>query len=96
MTFQRSHTSSFKSAFNVAETALGVGRGQLVDSSRCVVDACMPSKRASLQNAGRVQTQATDCTFAAIPGDGSIVTRGHAAFRGAGRGVYDQLEKFRV
>ena len=66
-----------------AETALGVGRGQLVDSSGSVLDACAQIKCAKLQNGdslvlhiGRAQVQATQASFAAILGDGLVVTLG--------------------
>ncbi|CAE7290395.1 unnamed protein product, partial [Symbiodinium sp. KB8] len=68
-----------------AQMALGVGAGRLVGSSGSVLDACAPIKRARLQNGdlltlhiNRVQVQAGRDAFAAILGDGSILTWGDA------------------
>ena len=64
-----------------AQTALGVGKGQLVDSSGIFLDASVPIKHARLQNGdsltlhiNRVQVEATYDALAAILADGSVVT----------------------
>ena len=82
-----------------AQIALGVGRGRLVGSSGSVLDASSPIKRARLQNGDsltlhitRVQVQACEYAFAAILGDGSVVTWGHAALGGDSSAVQDQLK----
>ncbi|CAE7222510.1 atzF [Symbiodinium sp. KB8] len=82
-----------------AQIALGVGRGRLVGSSRSVLDASSPIKRVRLQNGdlltvhiNRVQVQACRPSFAAILGDGSVVTWGGAAFGGDHSAVQDQLK----
>ena len=61
-----------------AETALEVGKGQLVHSSGRVLDVFAPVKHAGLQDDDslvlhmrRVQVQAARSTFAAVLGDGT-------------------------
>ena len=68
-----------------AQTALGVGTGRLVHSSGSVLHACSRIKDTELQNGDsltlhlcRVQIQACGDAFAAILGDGSVVTWGDA------------------
>ncbi|OLP81162.1 hypothetical protein AK812_SmicGene38329 [Symbiodinium microadriaticum] len=82
-----------------AQIALGVGRGRLVDSSGSVLDACAPIKCTRLQNGdlltlhiNRVQVQAARNSFAAILGDGSVVTWGSADNGGDSGAVQDQLK----
>ena len=71
-----------------AQIALGVGKGRLLDSSGVVLDGCAATKKARVQNGdsltlqvSRVQVQFTGYSFAAILGDGSVVTWG-AGFDG--------------
>ena len=66
-----------------AQTALEVGKGLLVDSSGSVLDACSSIKDARLQN-GDILTSAS--SFAAILGDGSVVTWGLAGYGGSEMG----------
>ena len=82
-----------------AQTALGVSRGRLVHSSGRLLDACSTIKDTELQNGDsltlqvhRVQIQACGGAFAAILGDGSVVTWNHAAFGGDSSAVQDQLK----
>ena len=82
-----------------AETALEVGKGRLVDSSGGVLDVDAPIKRARLQNGeslvlhiGRVQVNATYRAFAAVLGDGSVVTWGDAGQGGDSSAVQNQLK----
>ena len=81
-----------------AQIALGVGRGRLLDSSGCALDGCAPIKTTSVANGdsltlhlGRVQVQASRGAFAAILGDGSVVTWGGGDFGGDSRAVQGQL-----
>ncbi|OLQ02246.1 hypothetical protein AK812_SmicGene14935 [Symbiodinium microadriaticum] len=80
-----------------AQVALGVGKGRLLDSSGNVLDVCTPMKKARVQNGdsltfhiGRVQIQSTGSTFAAILGDGAVVTWGNTGSDSSA--VRDQLK----
>ena len=82
-----------------AQIALGVGRGRLVGSSGIVLDASASIKHAKLENGDvlmlqiqRIQVQASSQAFAAILGDGSVVTWGDAAAGGDSSAVQDQLK----
>ena len=82
-----------------AQIALGVGRGRLVCSSGSVLDACAPMRHTRLQNddfltlhINRVQVEACCRAFAAILGDGSVVTWGLADDGGDSSAVQDQLK----
>ncbi|OLP90809.1 hypothetical protein AK812_SmicGene27585 [Symbiodinium microadriaticum] len=82
-----------------AQIALGVGRGRLVDSSGSVLDASAPIKHAKLENGDvlmlqihRNQVQACHQAFAAILGDGSVVTWGRPDCGGDSSSVQDQLK----
>ena len=82
-----------------AQTALGVGRGCLLDAAGSVLDVRESIKRARLQSGdsltwhiNRVQVQATCQTFAAILGDGSVVTMGDASCGGHCSAVQGQLK----
>ena len=73
-----------------AQTALELGKGLLVDSSGSVLDACSSIKDARLQNGDiltlhikGIQVQASASSFAAILGDGSVVTWGLAGYGGS-------------
>ena len=76
-----------------AGTALGVGKGRLVDSSGGFLDAEMPIKRTRRRhgdslnlNISRVQVQANRAgSFAAIRGHASVLTRGDARHSGDSR-----------
>ena len=79
-----------------AQIALGVGRARLVDSSGSVLDASAPIKRARLQNGdlltlhvSTVAVQACHNAFAAILGDGSVVTWGNPVNGGDSSVVQD-------
>ena len=82
-----------------AQTALGVGNGRLVDSSRNVLDAGARIKDARVQKGdaltlhiSQVQVQASKLAFAAILGDGSVVTWGAAFCGGVSSSVQEQLK----
>ena len=82
-----------------AQTALGVGRGRLLDRSGNVLDECVPIKRARLQDGdsltlqiSRVQIQTSDFAIAALLGDGSVVTWGDAQYGGDNSAVKDLLK----
>ena len=82
-----------------AQTALGVGKGRLMSSSGSVLDASATIKDIRLQHgdiltlhSSRVQIQASYKSFAAILGDGSVVTWGNASYGGDSSGVQDQLQ----
>eukprot|EP00439_Symbiodinium_sp_Y106_P036021 s3898_g4.t1 len=82
-----------------AQTALGVGRSRLLDPSGRAIDVCALIKDSNLQNGDRltlhlsqVQACATDSAFAAILGDGSVVTWGSADKSGDSSAVQDQLK----
>ncbi|CAE7905046.1 HERC1 [Symbiodinium sp. KB8] len=81
-----------------AQTALGVGRGRLLDSSGNVLDACDTVKGSGLQNydsltlhISRVQVLGAANAFATLFGDGSVVTSGHFHNGGDSSAVQDQL-----
>ena len=82
-----------------AQTALGVGNGRLVDSSRNVLDAGARIKDARVQKGdaltlhiSQVQVQASELALAAILGDGSVVTWGAAFCGGVSSSVQEQLK----
>ncbi|OLP74394.1 hypothetical protein AK812_SmicGene46075, partial [Symbiodinium microadriaticum] len=82
-----------------AQIALGVGRGRLVGSCGSVLDAFAPIKHAKLENGDvlllqiqRTQVQTSGHTFAAVLGDGSVVTWGRASVGGDSSAVQDQLK----
>ena len=81
-----------------APIALGVGKGRLLDSSGVLLDGCAPTKKARLQNGdsltlqvNRPQVQAAPRAFAAILGDGSVVTWGFPDSGGDSSCPGDQL-----
>ena len=78
------------------QNALGVGMGSLLDSSGCLMDGCTKMKKASdrltLLRASRVQLQASSGAFAAILGDGSVVTWGDPVFGADSSRVQDRLK----
>ncbi|OLQ05389.1 putative E3 ubiquitin-protein ligase HERC2 [Symbiodinium microadriaticum] len=82
-----------------AQTALGVGRSRLLDQSGRALAVCAVVKDSKLQNGdsltlhlSQVQACATDSAFAAILGDGSVVTWGGADKSGDSSAVQDQLK----
>ncbi|OLP88832.1 Protein CfxQ [Symbiodinium microadriaticum] len=82
-----------------AQIALGVGKGRLLDSSGAVLDGCACIKKAKVQNGdsltlhvNRVQVQSSDGAFAAILGDGSVVTWGEAECGADSSAVQTQLK----
>ncbi|OLQ01989.1 Proteasome assembly chaperone 2 [Symbiodinium microadriaticum] len=83
-------------------TALGVGRGRLVDSSGSVLDTRALIRNTRVQESelltlhvNQVQICATTAAFAAILGDGSVATWGQAAFGGNSSAVQTQLKNVR-
>ena len=85
-----------------AQIALGVGRCRLVNLSGVVVESLATIQDANAQNrdclllqvlqVNLVQVCGAHHAFAAILGDGSVVTWGSAQFGGNSRVVQDQLE----
>ena len=83
-----------------AQVALEVGTGRLLDSSGCVVEGTLPMKKARVQNGdsltllatNTVQFQATAGAFAAILGDGSVVTWGDDVEGGDSSALQAQLK----
>ena len=83
-----------------AQTALGaVGKGRLVDAAGRFLDASELLKNCGVQNGetltlhiSPVQIQASEGSFAAILGDGSVVTWGSAGKGGNSSAVQDQLK----
>ena len=82
-----------------AQTALDVGRGRLLDSSGSVLNACTTVKKAKVLHGdcltlhiNRVQLPASCGAFAAILGDGAIVTWGDAGKGGDSSAVQNQLK----
>eukprot|EP00439_Symbiodinium_sp_Y106_P056436 s157_g7.t3 len=82
-----------------AQIALGVGKGRLLDSSGNVLDVCAPIKKARVRNGdsltfhvSNVQIQASGFSFAAILGDGAVVTWGDTDYGGDSSAVRDQLK----
>ncbi|OLQ08381.1 putative E3 ubiquitin-protein ligase HERC1 [Symbiodinium microadriaticum] len=84
-----------------AQIALGAGKGRLLDSSGVVLDGTQTIINSGIQNGSSLtlhvhglRVQATQCAFAAILGDGSVVTWGSAGFGGGGdsSAVQGQLE----
>ena len=78
-----------------AQIALGVGKGRLLDSFGVVLDGYV----SNIQNGDSltlhvrgVEIQSTSCSFAAILGDGSVVTWGLADCGGDSTAVQDQLK----
>ncbi|OLQ04101.1 putative E3 ubiquitin-protein ligase HERC1 [Symbiodinium microadriaticum] len=81
-----------------AQAALGIARGRLVDSSGSFLDESARLEDASMQNGdsltlhvSQVQACGTKAAFAAILGDGSVVTWGDPFFGGDSSAVQDQL-----
>ena len=86
-----------------ATTVLGVGKGRLLDSSRHVLDARLPISEAGVQTGdsltlhiNQIQLQhsrdlGAGAAFAAILGDGSVVTWGDANCGGDSSAVQDTL-----
>ncbi|OLP97839.1 E3 ubiquitin-protein ligase HERC2 [Symbiodinium microadriaticum] len=84
---------------NRAQTALEVGRGRLLDSSgralvgsSKIIDSSVRSGDCLSLHLSRVQIQASLGAFAAILGDGSVVTWGLAVSGGDSSAVQDQLK----
>ena len=82
-----------------AQKALGVGRGRLLDASGSVLDGLDSIRKAGLQNGdsltlhvNRVQICSADAAFAAILGDGSVVSWGDAGNGGDSSAVQDRLK----
>ena len=82
-----------------AQVALGIKRGQLVDSSGSILDVCLPIRLSSVQDGdfltvhlSKVQIQSSFAAFAATLGDASVVTWGDAGYGGDSSAVQDQLK----
>ncbi|CAE7362411.1 unnamed protein product [Symbiodinium necroappetens] len=82
-----------------AQTALGVGRGRLLDPSGSILDMSATIQTAGLENGdsltmhiNQTRVQASAAAFAAILGDGSVVTWGSASDGGDSSAVQDQLK----
>ena len=78
-----------------AQRALGVGRGRLMDSAGSILDGAAPLKTARYKEPVRLQIRRVDMccgkqAFAAILGDGSVVSWGAAG--GNSSAVQDQLK----
>eukprot|EP00439_Symbiodinium_sp_Y106_P045481 s352_g5.t1 len=83
-----------------AQTTLGVGKGRLMDSSGSVLDESSTLKAANVQDGASltlriipVQVRASAHAFAAILGDGLVVTWGDATAGGDSASVQARLEK---
>ena len=81
-----------------AQRGLGVGKGRLLDSTGSVLDGGSPVKKARLPHAEplTLQVRRVDIccgggAFAAILGDGSVVTWGQAVFGGDSNAVQSHL-----
>ena len=82
-----------------AQSALGVAKGRLVDSFGQTLDACALVKNSRLQSGdsltlhiSKVHVCGNNAAFAAILGDASVVTWGHAGAGGDSSAVQDQLK----
>ena len=78
-----------------AQIALGVGTGRLMDSFGVVLDGYVSNIQSGdslTLHVNAVQLQSTACSFAAILGDGSVVTWGVADSGGDSSAVQDQLK----
>ncbi|OLQ06361.1 hypothetical protein AK812_SmicGene10361 [Symbiodinium microadriaticum] len=87
-----------KSLQRRAEIALEVGNGRLLDTSGNLLASCLPIKEARVKtgdsltlHVSRLQLSANVCAFAAILGDGSVVTWGDAGSGGDSSVVQHQL-----
>ena len=92
-------TASVQSLAESARKALGVGRGRLFSSSGGVLDGATPLGAAKLQTGdcltlqvGTVRICGGEDCFAAILGDGTVVTWGNAEYGGDSSSVQDQLK----
>ena len=81
-----------------AQTVLGVGKGRLADSAGSLLDTCGPIKDSSMRDGDSltlqiipVQVCGNSCAFAAILGDGCVVTWGCADSGGDSSAVQHQL-----
>ena len=82
-----------------AQVSLEVGKGRLLDSSGRCLDACATVRSAKIETGDcltlhicRVQVQSNPDAFAALLGDGSVVTWGHAEHGGNSSAVQHQLK----
>ena len=92
-------TASVQSLAERARRALGVGRGRLSTSSGSVLDGDMQLGAANLQTGdcltlqvGTMRIVGNTTSFAAILGDGFVVTWGDEDFGGDSTSVQDQLK----
>ena len=92
-------TASVQSLAERARRALGVGRGRLLSSCGSVLDGDMQLGAAKLQTGdcltlkvGTVRIRGGDRSFAAILGDGSVVTWGDESHGGDSSSVQGQLK----
>ena len=82
-----------------AQTAFGVGKGRLVHLAGSVLDVCVPIRDSKVRDGDlltlqrrQVGLRGSSQAFAAILGDGSVVTWGHAGSGGDSSAVQDQLK----
>ena len=84
-----------------AQIALGVGKGRLLDSSGVVLDRCAKTMNSQIQygdsltlhvNRVQIQSQSSVSYFAAILGDGSVVTWGDSRVGADSSAVQNQLK----
>eukprot|EP00439_Symbiodinium_sp_Y106_P065820 s16_g10.t1 len=82
-----------------AQIYLGVAKGRLLDSSGSVLDPSATIKHSNIHSGdaltlhvSKIQVQATGYAFAAVLGDGSVVTWGHYQCGGDSSPVQDQLK----
>eukprot|EP00439_Symbiodinium_sp_Y106_P018079 s1028_g2.t1 len=87
--FKRTWTKLWRRLTQGAQIAPGVGKGRLLDSSGLVLDGCAHIADSRIQSGdsltlhvNRVQLQSASSAFAAILGDGSVVTWGAASHGG--------------
>ena len=99
-TVQASLSDTVQTLKRRAQISLGVGRGQLLDSSGRVLDTCAQIKKLKLQTGDsltlhrrQVRACATGAAFAAILGDASVVTWGDSADGGDSSAMQDRLTK---
>ena len=99
VSLQTDEDESAESLRERAQRALGAGKGRLLDATGSVLDGGVLLKKARLQyvepltlQVRRVVICGSSGAFAAILGDGSVVTWGDAGFGGDSSAVRDQLK----
>ncbi|CAE7297289.1 sol [Symbiodinium sp. KB8] len=99
VSLQTLEDESVESLRERAQRALGAGKGRLLDSTGSVLDGGVPLKKARLQyvepltlQVRRVVICSRSRAFAALLGDGSVVTWGCLSSGGCSGAVQDQLK----